>query len=128
MDGYDPDSKANVASPAFTGVITLPSAADPTTDAEGEISVDTGVWGNAGIDAIEFFDGTQSTYLVGVDVTDTPTDGQVLTWNTGGLDQPGRMPDQAMLPALATAPEVRVSTAHLTAAPRFPFTMATLIS
>ena len=75
---------APVASPTFTGVITLPSAADPTTDAEGEAAVDTGVWGNAGIDAVEFFDGAASTYLIGIRATDTPTADQVPKWQADG--------------------------------------------
>jgi len=77
------DAKAPLASPVFTGIPTLPSASAPTTDADGEIGVDLDAWAT-GRDAIEFFDGTASTYLIGALASDTPTNGQVLKWNTGG--------------------------------------------
>ena len=64
-------------------VLDLPSAAAPTTDAEGEAAVDLDAWA-AGRDAIEFYDGVASTYLLGALVSDTPTNGQVPKWNTGG--------------------------------------------
>lgn len=63
--------------------MTLASEATPTTDADGEISVDVDGWGT-GFDAIEFFNGTASAYVVATTASDTPTNGQVPKWNTGG--------------------------------------------
>jgi len=77
------DAKAPTASPTFTGIVTFPIAADPTTDADGEMSFDTDGWGS-GYDALEIYNGTASTYVVATTASDTPTDGQVPKWNTGG--------------------------------------------
>lgn len=74
---------APLASPVFTGIVTLPSAASPTTDADGEIAVDLDAWGS-GFDAIEVFNGTASAYVVATTASDTPSDGQVPKFNTGG--------------------------------------------
>jgi hypothetical protein len=77
------DLKAPLASPTFTGIVTLPIAAAPTTDADGEMSFDTDGWG-AGYDALEIWNGTASAYVVATTAADTPTNGQVPKWNTGG--------------------------------------------
>ena len=63
--------------------LTLASEATPTTDADGEISVDVDGWGT-GFDAIEFFNGTASAYVVAATASDTPSNGQVPKFNTGG--------------------------------------------
>ena len=65
----------------WLGGITLPFAADPLTDADGELGVDLDAW-LATRDAIEFFDGVASTYLLGVLVSDSPTNLQVPKFNT----------------------------------------------
>jgi hypothetical protein len=70
-------------SPTFTTQVTLTPVATPTTDADGEIAVDIDAWAT-GRDAIEFYDGTASTYLIGTLASDIPTNGQVPKWNTGG--------------------------------------------
>jgi len=67
----------------LSGLLTLPAVADPTTDADGEIALDTDGWGS-GYDAYEAFNGTASAYFVATTASDTPTDGQVAKWNTGG--------------------------------------------
>ena len=72
---------APIASPTFTGVVSLPNNATPTTDTVGDIAVDLAAWTR---DAIEFFDGTESTYLIGMKADDAPADGEVPQWNTGG--------------------------------------------
>lgn len=69
--------------PTFTGVVTFPIAADPTTDADGEASFDTDGWGS-GYDALEIWNGTASAYVVATTASDAPTNGQVPVWNTGG--------------------------------------------
>lgn len=74
---------APAASPVFTGIVTLPSDSAPTTDADGECAFDADAWAS-GRDALECFDGTASTYLIGALVSDTPSNGQVPKWNTGG--------------------------------------------
>jgi len=74
---------APIASPVFTGIVTIPIAADPTTDADGEVSFDTDGWGS-GYDSLEVFNGTASAYVVATTASDTPTNGQVPKWNTGG--------------------------------------------
>lgn len=65
------------------GVLALAAQATPTTDADGEIALDTDGWGT-GFDALELFNGTASAYLVATTATDTPSNGQVPTFNTGG--------------------------------------------
>jgi len=69
--------------PTFTTEITLTPVATPTTDADGEIAIDIDGWGT-GFDAIEFFNSTASAYIVATTASDTPTNGQVAKWNTGG--------------------------------------------
>ena len=54
-----------------------------TVDAVGEIAVDDNYYA-AGRGALLTYDGTTSTFLVGVLTTDTCTNGQVPKWNTGG--------------------------------------------
>lgn len=61
----------------------IPNGASVTTDAFGEIAADNDAW-TASRGAVQFFDGTANTLLVGVLSSDTPTDGQVPKWNTGG--------------------------------------------
>jgi hypothetical protein len=70
-------------SPVFSTVVTLPSAAAPTVDATGEIAVDNNLWAS-GRGAAVLFDGSTSTALVGVLTSDSPSNGQVPKWNTGG--------------------------------------------
>jgi hypothetical protein len=74
---------ATLGSPVFTTNITIPNAASPTIDALGKMAIDNNLWGTDR-GAIEVHDGTAATALVGVLVSDTPTNGQVPTWNTGG--------------------------------------------
>lgn len=64
-------------------MLTVGSAAAPTINAVGQIAQDNNLWAS-GRGAILTYDGTASTALVGVLVSDTPTNGQTLKWNTGG--------------------------------------------
>lgn len=68
----------------FNDSIRIPRAAAPTTDEFGEIAADNNAYG-ASRGAVQFFDGTENTFLVGVRASDTPLDGQVPTFNTGGF-------------------------------------------
>lgn len=61
----------------------VPNAAAPTVDAFGEIAGDNNLWAASRGTAI-FFDGTAATAFVNVLVSDTPSNGQVPKWNTGG--------------------------------------------
>lgn len=61
----------------------IPNAAAPTVDVFGEIAGDNDAWA-ASRGAVVFYDGTAATRLVGVLATDTPSNGQVPKWNTGG--------------------------------------------
>lgn len=61
----------------------VPNGASPTVDAFGEIAADNDAWA-ASRGAIVAYDGTASTRLVGVLSSDTPSNGQVPVWNTGG--------------------------------------------
>ena len=61
----------------------VPNAAAPTVDAFGEVAGDNDAWA-AGRGALLFYDGTAATRLVGVLASDTPSNGQVPKWNTGG--------------------------------------------
>jgi hypothetical protein len=83
LGGTAAASYALLASPVFTTLVTLPSAAAPTVDAVGEIAQDDNLWA-ASRGSLVTFDGTAATALVGVLVSDTPSNGQVLKWNTGG--------------------------------------------
>jgi hypothetical protein len=75
--------KAPLADPVFTGSLQLPNGAAPTTDGFGEIAGDNNAWAS-GRGAAQFFDGTANTFLIGVLASDTPSNGQVPKWNTGG--------------------------------------------
>ena len=61
--------------------LRIPNGTGPTTDAAGEIAFDTDAWTRG---AVQAFDGTANTYLVGVLASDAPSSGQVPQWNTGG--------------------------------------------
>ena len=63
--------------------ITFPSSAAPSTTAAGRIAHDNNAWGT-GRGAFQAYDGTANTYLLGALASDTPSNGQVPTWNTGG--------------------------------------------
>lgn len=65
------------------GVVDILDQATPTTDAVGELAIDDDGFGT-GFDAIEFFNGTASAYLVAATASDPPSNGQVPTFNTGG--------------------------------------------
>jgi len=71
------------ADPLFATQIRLPMVATPVTDADGEMTMDIDGWGT-GFDAIEIWNGTASAYVVATTASDTPTNGQVPKWNTGG--------------------------------------------
>lgn len=70
-------------SPTFTTLVNLPSAAAPTITVIGDTAIDNNLWAS-GRGAVETYDGTAITALVGVLVSDTPSNGQVLKWNAGG--------------------------------------------
>lgn len=74
---------ARVTDTVFTSSLQVPNGAAPTTDAFGEIAGDNNAWATSR-GAIQWFDGTANTYIVGVLASDTPSNGQVPTWNTGG--------------------------------------------
>ena len=74
---------ARSADPIFTSSLQLPNGASPTTDAFGELAGDNNAWAS-GRGAPQWFDGTANVYLLGALASDTPTNGQVPKWNTGG--------------------------------------------
>lgn len=61
----------------------FPNAAAPTTDAFGECAGDDNAHA-ASRGALQCFDGTANTWLIGALSSDTPSNGQVPKWNTGG--------------------------------------------
>lgn len=63
--------------------LTLLASASPTTSATARTAFKTNAWAT-GFGAVQIYNGTANTYLVGVEASDTPTNGQVPTWNTGG--------------------------------------------
>lgn len=77
------NAKAPTSDPVFAGSLQLPNGAAPTTDLFGELAADNNAWA-AGRGALQFFDGTASTFIVGTLATDTPSNGQVPIWNTDG--------------------------------------------
>lgn len=70
-------------SPVFSTDITLPNGSSPTTGSVAKMAFDTDAWA-ASRGAVQVHDGTANTFLVGVLASDTPSNGQVPTWNTGG--------------------------------------------
>lgn len=65
------------------GNIVLPTDAAPSTTTAGAIAFDTNAWA-ASRGAPQVYDGTANIILLGTLASDTPTNGQVPTWNTGG--------------------------------------------
>lgn len=63
--------------------LLLDGSVDPPTSGAGRLHFDTDVWA-ASRGALQFHDGTENTMLIGVLKSDTPSNGQVPTWNTGG--------------------------------------------
>lgn len=61
----------------------VPNSSAPTVDAVGEIAVDDNAWA-ASRGTLVIYDGTAETRAVNVLSSDTPSNGQVPTWNTGG--------------------------------------------
>jgi hypothetical protein len=63
--------------------LEIPNAAAPTVSVFGQIASDNNLW-DTGRGAVLHYDGTAATALVGVLVSDAPSNGQVPKWNTGG--------------------------------------------
>lgn len=63
--------------------LEIPNGSSPTVDSFGEIAGDNDAWA-AGRGAPVFYDGTSAVRLLGTLATDTPANGQVPVWNTGG--------------------------------------------
>lgn len=63
--------------------LAIPNGAAPTVNVFGQIAGDNNLWA-VSRGAPIFYDGTAATALVNVLVSDTPSNGQVPTWNTGG--------------------------------------------
>lgn len=74
---------ANVTTLTLSAALQLLSDPAPTTGTAGYMAFDNNAWAS-GRGAVQVYDGTANTYLVGVLASDTPTNGQVPTWNTGG--------------------------------------------
>lgn len=73
----------NLTTPTITTHLTITAQANPTTDGDGELANDTDGW-NTGYDALEFFNGTASAYLVATTASDTPANGEFPMFNTNG--------------------------------------------
>lgn len=65
------------------GNITISTDAAPSTTTAGTIAFDTNAWA-ASRGSIQVYDGTANIILLGALASDTPSNGQVPTWNTGG--------------------------------------------
>lgn len=61
----------------------IPNGAAPTVNAFGELAGDDNLWA-VGRGAPVFYDGTAAVALIGALVSDSPGEGQVPKWNTGG--------------------------------------------
>lgn len=70
-------------SPAFTDYVTLANGTSPTTSAVARMAFDTNAWATDR-GTIQVHDGTASAWVVAVQASDTPSDGQFPRWNTGG--------------------------------------------
>lgn len=75
-----PSGTGNIS---MVGPMALQSGTSPTTSVAGHTAFDTNAWGS-GRGAVQVYDGTGNTYLLGALASDTPSSGQVPTWNTGG--------------------------------------------
>ena len=73
----------SMADKAITGSLNIPNGAAPTTDAFGEIAGDNDAWA-ASRGAVQFYDGTANTLLLGTLASDFPLNGECPKWNTGG--------------------------------------------
>lgn len=67
----------------ITNTFTLPNSAAPTTTTFGNLAGDNNAWA-ASHGTLQFYDGTANVYVVATTASDTPTNGQVPQWNTGG--------------------------------------------
>lgn len=70
-------------SPTFVGNITLATGTTPTTASAGALAFKTNAWAT-GHGAPQLYDGTSNIILLGTLASDTPTNGQIPVWNTGG--------------------------------------------
>ena len=61
----------------------VPNSAAPTTNAFGHLAGDNNAWAT-GRGALQHYDGTANTFLLGVLASDTPASGECPKWNTGG--------------------------------------------
>jgi len=69
--------------PTFPGNVTITGNATPATTTAGALSFDTNAWAS-GRGSFQAYDGTANIVLLGALASDTPTNGQVPVWNTGG--------------------------------------------
>lgn len=81
-DSIGPTQQDETANYVFSGTI-FPTGTAPTTSAVGQLAMDTNAWA-ASRGALQYFDGTASVFAVSALASDTPTNGQVPKWNTGG--------------------------------------------
>jgi hypothetical protein len=70
-------------SPTFPSNLTITGNATPSTTTAGTISFDTNAWA-ASRGSFQAYDGTANIILLGALASDTPSNGQVPTWNTAG--------------------------------------------
>lgn len=81
-------STATVSLPAVIDLggktsLEVPNAAAPETTVFGQVAGDNNAWA-ASHGALQFYDGTTNTWLLGTITGDTPSNGQVPKWNTDG--------------------------------------------
>ena len=63
--------------------LEVPNAAAPTTNVFGQVAGDNDAWA-ASRGALQFYDGTANTYILGTLASDAPANGECPKWNTGG--------------------------------------------
>jgi hypothetical protein len=66
-----------------SSLLKIPNGASPTTATFGSLAAANAAWA-ASRGALQTFDGTAITYLVGTLASSTPANGNVPIWNTGG--------------------------------------------
>lgn len=84
--GHEFSDATFTGSPDMSGAasLTLPQGSAPTTTpVAGRAAFDTNAWAS-GRGALQMYDGTADTYLLAALASDTPTNGQIPTWGTGG--------------------------------------------
>lgn len=68
----------------FTDRLTIPNSTAPVVNSLGDVAIDTNAWAS-GHGTMVIYEGGTQAFVVATATADTPTNGEVPRWNTGGL-------------------------------------------